>query len=370
VALIGLGAVSRDIHLPALVGHQSAELIAAADPDPAGRDYAAHKAPAVRLYQNAESLLAAERPALVIVATPPHTHRDLCLLALRYGAHVLCEKPFVNNLAEADEVIAAAQAAGKQVAVNHQYRYLPIYAETARRMRRGDFGRLYFAQAQQQMFVTPEQETGWRSELRRRVLFEFGMHVLDLLSFFLGDDPLAVAAQMPRVIKSDSTDLLVVLQLTYPHERIASIVLNRLSRATRRYLDLRLECEGASVDIAFGGVADARLGWASERRRPTFRLSMARGGEAWVETNEGSARVVRGAQEGRPAATAALLSELLEDIAGQQEFPVSGRYARRLLWTVLSAYESADRGGELVRLTDRPSSSAAGGIEGRSVAVH
>lgn len=350
VGLVGLGAVAREIHLPALAGHPRARLVAAADPATGALEGAARATPSARLYRDAEAMLAAERPDVAIVATPPHTHRDLCLLALHYGAHILCEKPFVAALAEADDVIAAADAARRQVAVNHQYRYLPFYREPARRLRAGELGRLYFVHAEQRLFLPPEREFGWRGELRRRVLFEFGMHVLDLLAWFFGDDPLAVSARMPRVLAGDPTDVLVVLRLDYPDDRVATVVLNRASHAATRYLDLRLECERASIDAAFGGVAEARVGWSRERRRPTFRLSLARGGEAWAEAGGRARRLARAAREARPAATAAHLDALLTAAATGVEPPVSARYARRLLRTVLAAYESAERDGELVRL--------------------
>ncbi|MBA2446827.1 MAG: Gfo/Idh/MocA family oxidoreductase, partial [Chloroflexi bacterium] len=293
VGLIGLGAAAREIHLPALARHPRATLVAAADPAPEGRAHAARVAGSARLYQDAEAMLMAERPDVAIVATPPHTHRDLCLLALRYGAHILCEKPLVDSLAEADEVIAAAETAGRLVAVNHQYRYLPFFREPARRLRAGAFGRLYYAQAQQQMLLTPAQEAGWRGELHRRVLFDFGIHVLDLLSLYFESDPLAVSARTPRVLTGARSDVLVVLRVDYPEERVATVVLNRVSHAPTCYLDLRLECERASIHTTLGGGAEACLGWSRERQRPTFRLSLFRGGEAWAEAGGRARRLAR-----------------------------------------------------------------------------
>src|SRR5262245_64061254 len=43
------------------------------------------------------------------------------------GAHVICEKPFVASLDEADRVMAAAEAAGKRIALNHEFREMPIF---------------------------------------------------------------------------------------------------------------------------------------------------------------------------------------------------------------------------------------------------
>ncbi|WP_395821410.1 Gfo/Idh/MocA family protein [Devosia sp.] len=49
---------------------------------------------------------------IVIVATPPWTHRDLTLEAIASGRSVLCEKPLAMNIADARQMLAAAKAAG------------------------------------------------------------------------------------------------------------------------------------------------------------------------------------------------------------------------------------------------------------------
>ena len=54
--------------------------------------------------------LAAVRPQLVLVATPPSFHADLCIAALEAGAWALCEKPFCASLAELDQKIRSPRA--------------------------------------------------------------------------------------------------------------------------------------------------------------------------------------------------------------------------------------------------------------------
>ena len=108
-ALVGLGLVVEQIHLPACAAIPELELVAGCDPSPVRRSWA-EKRGVPTTYPDAVMLLEREKPELVLIATPPDTHRDMCLLALKYGAHVLCEKPFVAQLQEADEVVAAARA--------------------------------------------------------------------------------------------------------------------------------------------------------------------------------------------------------------------------------------------------------------------
>ncbi len=69
-------------------------------------------------YASAEEMLANERLDVVSVATPNKYHRELTLAALQAGCHVLCEKPMAMNAAEAREMLAAAEAAGKRLMIN------------------------------------------------------------------------------------------------------------------------------------------------------------------------------------------------------------------------------------------------------------
>src|SRR5689334_8889793 len=55
-----------------------------------------------RIYDSAEAMLAAEELDLVSIATPPATHAELTIAALRAGVNVLVEKPMAPSLQECD----------------------------------------------------------------------------------------------------------------------------------------------------------------------------------------------------------------------------------------------------------------------------
>src|SRR5690606_27922022 len=57
-------------------------------------------------------------------------------------AHILMEKPFASNLAEADAMIAILDRAGVKVQVGHTARALAVTEETRKRLRAGEFGEL------------------------------------------------------------------------------------------------------------------------------------------------------------------------------------------------------------------------------------
>jgi predicted dehydrogenase len=87
-------------------------------PDFAGRGYA-----------DVAEMLQRERPDAVSVCSPHHLHAEHALLALRHGAHVLCEKPLVwlgedrmeEALALSQQVVAEAERLRRQFAINTQY---------------------------------------------------------------------------------------------------------------------------------------------------------------------------------------------------------------------------------------------------------
>ena len=342
-ALVGLGLVVEQIHLPACAAIPELELVAGCDPSPARRSWA-EKRGVPTTYPDAVMLLEREKPELVLIATPPDTHRDMCLLALKYGAHVLCEKPFVAQLQEADEVVAAAAQAGRIVAVNHEYRYLDTYMKTRQALDQGGLGRPYLIQAWQQMFHPPYQEKNWRSRLLQSSLYEFGGHPLDLFSYFFGALPQTITAHIPKVRQDTEADVLVQATLRYPNECMATLLLNRVSRAPRRYLEMRMECEEASVRLSFGGVARLSMEWSGEAGRPVVRGSFVKGGESRMEQGGRSRLIAFDRKEGRPTATARLLAEMIANIRAGRISQDAVNRARMHARTIFAGYESARRG--------------------------
>src|SRR5689334_15552671 len=97
VAVIGLGGVAERIHLPALAKVDGIQIVGACEPDAARREAVGRKFAIADLYPDAESMLSAARADIVVIGSPPDAHHAQCLLALASGAHVFCEKPFVER---------------------------------------------------------------------------------------------------------------------------------------------------------------------------------------------------------------------------------------------------------------------------------
>lgn len=345
-AIIGLGKVAENIHIPACRAVEQIELVAACDVRGERARAIGEKFKIARIYEDAEEMLRKESPDLVIVGTPPDSHRHMTLLSLRGGADVLCEKPFMLSVDEADEVIEEAQRLGRSVAVNTQYRYMQTYRAAHQNITSNVHGKLYLIQCWQQMFHPPVYEgpESWRSQLKQSTLYEFGSHPLDLICHFMGALPEAIVCFTPQVCEEFNSDVLVQMTLRFPGERLATLALNRVSNAPERYLEMRLDCEKASLRVSLGGVARAsfEITRFSGRNHPSLRISLVRGGEARVEQG-GESRTI--AVEPKPAfssATAANIRALLQTRTRPSYHGVE--LARDILRIIFAGYESARTG--------------------------
>jgi predicted dehydrogenase len=350
IALVGLGRVAEQIHLPACAMIPNVKIIAACEPDRDRRRLMAKQFGISTQYETPEALFEKEKPDIAVIGTPPHFHRDHCLLAIENGAHVLCEKPFVQNLREADEVIEAADQKRLSVFVNNQYRYMKIYSYIQERIKSGDFGKPFLIQFWQQMFHPPSEEKNWRAGLQQYTLFEFGTHPIDLISYFFDDLPISISANTPHRHGDLKTDVVVQATLRFTGQRLATLMFNRISHAPERYLEMRIDCEKASFRISFGGLARLALTWSRISGRPVTRFSFVKGGEARMEAKGRSQLLVNERKEGRPRATAMLMEELIKSIKRGDVIKDRVRHARDIIQIVLAGYESA-KSGETVWIT-------------------
>lgn len=127
VAVVGLGFGRWHVTaLEELTGR--ARLVAVVDPVPPAQNPSLDAAPqrdailAARHYESLTALLADQVPDIVAIATPIHTHLGLAREALAAGANVLLEKPPTATMAEFDQLLAAAEEAGRVVQVGFQAR--------------------------------------------------------------------------------------------------------------------------------------------------------------------------------------------------------------------------------------------------------
>jgi predicted dehydrogenase len=139
IGIVGAG-FGATAHLPALQNHPRFEVVAIASPSSAAR--IAQEAKVPHAFTSCAAMLEGCELDAVTVASPPFTHRDDVLATLASGKHVLCEKPFALNVAQAREMCEAADLAGAVCGVSHEFRFVPQLAALEELARNGHLGAL------------------------------------------------------------------------------------------------------------------------------------------------------------------------------------------------------------------------------------
>lgn len=343
IAVIGLGNAAQTLHLPALAGLAGVEVVGGLDVDPARREQARTKF-AVPVFADFDELVGKARPEVVLVGTLPNSHAEYCLRSFAAGAHVLCEKPFVSSLAEAEQVLAAARAANRRIALNHEFREMPIFRAVRDAVASGETGGLVFAQVWQLMDLPPWAEPGWRGQMLQRTLYEAGVHLVDLIMALFGERPVAVEARTSSCgVREGDTDAVALVTLEFSRGRLAQITQNRLCKGETQYFEVRAETERASLRASFGGRARLIAG-IFRSTRPSLRVEYGLSGMAWRERAGRRELLARNPKSSAMLATRQVIKRTLDAFRDGSEPPANGEAGRDVLAVIAAAYRSAATG--------------------------
>jgi predicted dehydrogenase len=122
IGIVGTG-FGANAHLPALLAHPRFDVVALASPHSAAR-VAAERGIA-QAFESCEQMLAGCAVDAVTVASPPFSHLHDVVVALEAGKHVVCEKPFALDVAQARTMVEAQRRAGTACGVAHEFRFVP-----------------------------------------------------------------------------------------------------------------------------------------------------------------------------------------------------------------------------------------------------
>ena len=144
VGIIGASADrgwAKSSHVPAVQGLAGLELVAVASGSQSKADEAAKAFGARAGYADGKDLIKDPAVDIVTVAVKVPDHRELVLAALEAGKHIYCEWPLGRNLAETQELAAAAKAAGVHAVIGLQTRLNPAMLRARALASSGAIGR-------------------------------------------------------------------------------------------------------------------------------------------------------------------------------------------------------------------------------------
>ena len=133
-----------------------------------------------KAYISFEEVIADPDVDLVVLATPHDTHADLAMRALDAGKHVVTDKVMCLNLAECEQMIAAAERAGKLLSVFHNRRWDGDFLTVQKLMQDGELGDVRWIEMAWQSWGPPRNWRGTAAAGGGR-FYDLGAHMMDQL---------------------------------------------------------------------------------------------------------------------------------------------------------------------------------------------
>jgi predicted dehydrogenase len=223
------------------------------------------------------SLAMGEGVDLVDVCLPPHLHFEFAMRALDVGKHVVCEKPLVPSLREADALIAKAAEVGRDVFPVFQYRYGPGTAQLRAVMEAGLAGKLYAATIETHWnrdaaYYAVDWRGTWAGE-RGGAILGHAIHIHDYLSAFLGPVARVYAELATRVNEIEVEDCAALsLRMESGAVVTSSVTLGAAVDMSR----IRLMFDGVTVESGLSPYKPASDGWSFVARAPVTQPDIDR----------------------------------------------------------------------------------------------
>ena len=210
IAIVGYGPFGGMgySHGLAIAATPGLELVAVVDPSVDRRKAAEADFPGLTSYASIDELVGDADVDLAIVATPPSAHFDLTRRLLQAGKHVACEKPLCLTAAQADELIAAAEAGERVLTVHQNRRWDPDFLAVRRAVDAGLLGDLFNVETFVGGFEHPCR--AWHSdvEVSGGAVYDWGSHHVDwILQLLGGDAPARVTTFGHKRVWHDVTNL-------------------------------------------------------------------------------------------------------------------------------------------------------------------
>ena len=269
VGFIGTGRIS-DLHALEYLQSDRAQIAAVCDIDEesAQRRAADWNVPPARVFTNHHDLLALPDLDLVEILLPHHLHHPVTLDALIAGKHVSVQKPMALSLAQADEMIAAAETAQKTLRVYENFIFYPPVVHAASLIEAGEIGDPLTIRIKSNAGFSP---TAWHVPLSAwtwrfnpeicgggPMLFDDGHHKFALAWHFMGlaEEVHAWIGEM-ELMPGCVLDTPAIVSWRFPNNRFGSLEVvysPQLQIDTRYYAqDDRIEITGTRGVIWING---------------------------------------------------------------------------------------------------------------------
>ena len=329
VAIIGAGIGAQ--HLDAyLTLPERFEVRTICDLDTARAEPLAALAQGCTVTADYDAVLADSGIDLVDICLPPHLHLDACLAALAAGKHVICEKPLVSSLADADTLAEAEARAPGRVFPVFQYRFGLGATQLKALIDAGLAGEPFVASLETHWnrdgdyYATPWRGT-WAGEQGGAVLGH-AIHIHDWLGFILGPVASVHAELATRVNEIETEDCAALAIRMRTGALVTSSITLGAAEDTSR---MRFVFRGLTAESGRSPYRPAEDAWTFTARAPVTQ----------GEIDEVLAEIPT-----PRAGFAGLFEAVADTLDGQPAHPVNLSDGRRALEFVTAVYASARSG--------------------------
>ena len=286
VGIAGLGRSGWDIHAHLLtpIGQQF-QVAAVVDADAARREEAIERFDC-QAYEVYTDLLHDPAVELVVVSLPSFAHAQAAIDAMQAGKHVVCEKPMATTLADADRMIAAAEATGKTLTIFQQRRYNPDFLKVKEVIDSGLLGRIVQIRITESRF---SRRWDWQTlqKFGGGSLNNTGPHFLDQALQLFGDHAIGeVFCHLDRTLTLGDADDHLKLVLKGPGAPTLDIEISSCHAypsETWNIMGTRGGLAGSTRQLRWKWVVDAELPARELDIRPTPNRSYNRDEVIWHE---------------------------------------------------------------------------------------
>ncbi len=205
VGIIGSQFIST-IHAESLKRVPDAEILAVMSPTPGNAKKFADKFDIPHSFTELEAMLAMDEIDMIVIGAPNYLHCEITLKAAKAGKHIVVEKPFCMNLAEADRMIEGCKKANVKLMYAEELCFTPKYVRLKGLLDEGVLGKPVLLK-QSEKHDGPHADHFWDVERSGGgVTMDMGCHAIQFFRWLNGNNPIqTVYAQMNTSVHTAKT---------------------------------------------------------------------------------------------------------------------------------------------------------------------
>jgi len=198
VGIVGLGTISKNVHIPILSTFEDVEIKAATEVDVKRGEETARKWKISKIYEDYDEMYSNYDLDAVFICTPSFLHYDAAKKALEHGIHVFCEKPMGLGSDDAFKLVNMARKKNLVLAVGYNKRLEKKYEEAGKivkSLRLGNILQAHGVLVNAGPYASWIPSSDWFLNDKYGVLYDSTPHLVDLIMHILSDQIIDVLAR-------------------------------------------------------------------------------------------------------------------------------------------------------------------------------